>query len=655
MLAIMITLILLLQQTWPCTSSSFLTTSIVPPSHRRRQPANVWTLRDKILITELRGGSNTDDEELDAYVESLIAGVSDDDDNDEGEDHILKKETSRGDAFSRSSSTSSSKRRRRRTKKKKGISVKIEEERSSMASSSVGSSTNSKVEIEEASGQNIKLLAKEGPDADINQRNEPSDDKEEPIGLQGNDNDDDGEEGTGRQQQHDTEIQNEPQRPESAPVMPPARPSPPPNYIQRFLLSKGKAGRALAASTLLISEMVHRYLPELHRLLVSFIPEPSYRRGTPGRTGKKSRGVNRQYAAFVSGESVGAIKRSKEQKKEMDRVAMQKLQKVRNGKYAYLSTAFMKKYNLGKYAAEAKMFEKIIAPLEGSSSLVAEEEGDGNMDKLVEDAESEEEEDWVVQALSGKGDGDDDIDEGEDYFDTKKISRSVIDAARQSKIITPTRKDTRVQGSDRDGGGGVMGRLRSVGANSGVSSRILGAYPGDAAPIEKAANKFGVIDLAAKYGYGEWSESEEDENFRETRGQRKRKRKRKRTSEQSYQRSPPTQSISFSFGVGHSSSSKPKRTHRRSSRVASRRHPSTANTLRRKRTITRTSSSILGESNLGHRPDHKKTKSQPPTKDEVVKRLERSSRIPYSSSSSMVQGPMKRTEEFRKKKRDSES
>mmetsp|Transcript_47774 Transcript_47774/g.48666 ORF Transcript_47774/g.48666 Transcript_47774/m.48666 type:complete len:295 (+) Transcript_47774:643-1527(+) len=58
--------------------------------------------------------------------------------------------------------------------------------------------------------------------------------------------------------------------------------------------------------------------------------------------------------------------------------------------------------------------------------------------------------------------------------------------------------------SDRESG--VMGRLRAAGANSLVGRNILGAYPGDLPPPQEAADASGLIYLARRYGYGEWSE-----------------------------------------------------------------------------------------------------------------------------------------------------
>jgi len=61
----------------------------------------------------------------------------------------------------------------------------------------------------------------------------------------------------------------------------------------------------------------------------------------------------------------------------------------------------------------------------------------------------------------------------------------------------------------------VMGRLRAAGANSLMGHSILGAYPADLPPPHEAGDASGLIDLARKYGYGDWSDDGDlsDSNF----------------------------------------------------------------------------------------------------------------------------------------------
>ena len=74
-------------------------------------------------------------------------------------------------------------------------------------------------------------------------------------------------------------------------------------------------------------------------------------------------------------------------------------------------------------------------------------------------------------------------------------------------------------GKSRSGVGGAFDAASSTGSSGysaskmfqsvmtrvGSNGRVFGAYPNDAFPIEQCANKRGVLGLARKYGYGDWS------------------------------------------------------------------------------------------------------------------------------------------------------
>ena len=90
---------------------------------------------------------------------------------------------------------------------------------------------------------------------------------------------------------------------------------------------------------------------------------------------------------------------------------------------------------------------------------------------------------------------------------TKKRN-AIVEAAMRS--TSSRRRPVRSKASDREGGGGVMGRLRDLSANNLVSRSLFGAYPGDAVAPSEAASAKGVFDLASRYGYGDWSDDEVD-------------------------------------------------------------------------------------------------------------------------------------------------
>ena len=137
----------------------------------------------------------------------------------------------------------------------------------------------------------------------------------------------------------------------------------PPSRIQQFLLSKGKVGRALAALSILISQFIHTYLPELYKVgtyLTSLLfpdSDMDYYRHGGGKRKRNGKKMHSKYAAFAGSASSGTVggkKMSSEQKKALDNEALHKLENLSKrpstdgqgmgtsgGKYHHLSVAFM--------------------------------------------------------------------------------------------------------------------------------------------------------------------------------------------------------------------------------------------------------------------------------------------------------------------------
>ncbi len=87
------------------------------------------------------------------------------------------------------------------------------------------------------------------------------------------------------------------------------------------------------------------------------------------------------------------------------------------------------------------------------------------------------------------------------------VRRAAVAAGRRAPQSTQKQKQShsrRQTVSDRDGGSGVLGRLRAATSENFLSRHLMGAYPGDALPIEEAGNANGLFDLARKYGYKDW-------------------------------------------------------------------------------------------------------------------------------------------------------
>lgn len=142
----------------------------------------------------------------------------------------------------------------------------------------------------------------------------------------------------------------------------------------------------------------------------------------------------------------------------------------------------------------------------------------------------------------------------------KKKRRKTLAEAAIERTPKPKKKPAGPRTSDRDGGGGVLGRIRAAGANSLVSRSLLGAYPGDAVPPSEAGSAYGVTALAEKYGYGDWSDEDDEEEEDVSFGSSRRKAT-KRTSQRKRKSSKPSSSgssggVNFSFGVSTSSSTR---------------------------------------------------------------------------------------------------
>jgi len=290
--------------------------------------------------------------------------------------------------------------------------------------------------------------------------------------------------------------------------------------------------------------------------------------------------VNAKYAAFVStdgstvrGSSGG--KRKKALTKKADQAAAERLRQIgsiREAKYRHLSIDFMKRHHIGPFST-SESTATIDESLSDGGMVVPTEEGTSDVDVTgpTPDAATEDESDvdWVVEAFSGNADDAKDstneasTKSSESYveptmsvglgstgatvsvgleigFGNKKKKRSkkskrptsVLEAVTERKKVQK-RIQKKPKASDSEGGGGVLGRIRAASANSLIARNLSGAYPGDAVPPIEAGDANGVIELARKYGYGDWSDDEdedEDDDDTPTMPKRRRKKVRKTTS-----------------------------------------------------------------------------------------------------------------------------
>lgn len=312
----------------------------------------------------------------------------------------------------------------------------------------------------------------------------------------------------------------------------------PPNALYRFLLRQGRIGHIIVVSLVLLAEWISMYLPPLAKLLswlISFIlPRPPERRS--GMEGDLYMGSST--ASIIVGQRTG---QSSKQKRALtlqaDRVALQQLKRLGNvheAKYRHVSLDFLRRHKLGPYSAISSVNDDEVDQQELSQQLVTTKI---TKSEKVMEVDEDEDIDWVVRALTeenpksktsmiqptvsiGIGPKGPSFSVGFEFGGRETDHRrnaSIVQAVTSSAEIATRRRKTKKTApgprlSDRNGGDGIFGRIRAVaGTDSLLSRSLLGAYPGDAVPPSEAASPEGVTALARKYGWGDWPD-DDDEN-----------------------------------------------------------------------------------------------------------------------------------------------
>ena len=274
-----------------------------------------------------------------------------------------------------------------------------------------------------------------------------------------------------------------------------------------------------------------------------------------------------------------------------------------------IDCAVTNRHRIGSYRDSEETEELVVYKARdkvAKTPSVEEEESD--VDWVVEalSTENEEERTSPIEASFGVGIGSDGatISVGVQFgsSQTKKKRRKTLAEAATERAPIPKRKPVGPRSSDRDGGGGVFGRIRAAGANNLVSRSLLGAYPGDAVPPSEAGSANGVIALAEKYGYGDWSDDEEDDSdtspFGPPRSKVKRKQRKRKTSKPS-----SSGGVSIQFGLSNSDST--------SFRTTTKRPSST----RRKNESVKNPVPLTEKSEIltGGLPERRRVQVRPPT------------------------------------------
>lgn len=283
----------------------------------------------------------------------------------------------------------------------------------------------------------------------------------------------------------------------------------PPNALCRFLIRQGIIGRIFAMLLTIVMEWSEAYVPPLAKS-VAYLWNRVFPDQEPNRLRvHRPKTVNTMASASVSSQRTGQSEKQRKQlAKQADLIALEQLKRLgslQDAKYRYVSEAFLRRHSLGRWA-------KTQTPLAGNgeSSIATSARGPLKeaRPRLNDEVENV---GWILKELRDSPKSLDATagDYSEVLMNVNRKGDTIISAGRVRRKPTKTRqKLSRQRASDRDGGDGILGRIRAANTSSFSSRKLLGAYPGDAVPLAEAANKRGVIDLARKYGWGEWSDDE---------------------------------------------------------------------------------------------------------------------------------------------------
>ena len=359
-----------------------------------------------------------------------------------------------------------------------------------------------------------------------------------------------------------------------------------PNFMFRFLLDYGLIGHILIMELILVAEWFQAYVPMLPSLLKYVVYDVlKYKKESRRDNGDRAYD---QPSGLINPDGTSRVgKKPKQQTKKDDQKALDNLRNigdVNQAKYRFITQTFMERHSLGPYGTSI-------------SEIKVEVE--------TEEIEADSDSGWILEALTHESDENDDevssrfqpnvgfslgsdgpkMTVGMDFTVGKSTKRrkkkssqlgTIVRQIDYSGSVSSKKKPPVSHVSDRESG--VMGRLRAAGANSLMGRSILGAYPADLPPPHEAGDASGLIDLARKYGYGDWSddgdlsdsnfypdsdededENDDDENFMDEKVP-DRRRKRSSTSsstkkKKSRKRRSSKQELGVSFDFDLSSSS----------------------------------------------------------------------------------------------------
>ncbi|GKY94562.1 hypothetical protein MPSEU_000421800 [Mayamaea pseudoterrestris] len=294
----------------------------------------------------------------------------------------------------------------------------------------------------------------------------------------------------------------------------------PPNGIYRFLLRRGRIGHVMVLCMIVCLEWIHVYVPPLHRLLTLVYVKcaPNFIQNPPASVAQAEPQSRKRFA------------------QQADALAWQQLRQIGNvatAKYKYLSKPFMLRHGLGvtqqrksssvRSSGEDAALISVVSQVLGSGKQQQRRVGSRQRRPAIVPVDDDVA--WIMQALTMEEPGvvsslaiyDDGMELSPVDLKRQAIQQTLLQQFQLGRQLGSSSKQSsnlalvkpRVV-SDRDAG--MLGRIRAgVGSNT-MSRSLFGAYPGDAVPISEAASPNGVIELAKRYGYGDWSDSDDDDD-----------------------------------------------------------------------------------------------------------------------------------------------
>mmetsp|Transcript_10404 Transcript_10404/g.28751 ORF Transcript_10404/g.28751 Transcript_10404/m.28751 type:complete len:772 (+) Transcript_10404:34-2349(+) len=513
-------------------------------------PVDLFALRGGVYDEKFEGDRASDEDEdeeenarLDAYIEDLLASVDDsstgesstaDHDDDDEEEAIHGLENSEKATVSPPDSSLTIETTKRKKKRKKSSG----REQSSSSTTKQMAVTNtreaevpSNTESVSSASESIEATVCDGEEIENGQLSTPDDNE------------------TAEEDNTKPEYEPAPEtiRKQSQVVMTM------PNPLFRFLLNRGRIGHVIVMMLALILDWLAVYLPLVSSTMdwvyVRVVPKrmrelPRRRGGREGPSGP----VPPTVVTTAMARTGASKKKQRVMIREADKVALQQLKSLgSNSRFRHVSLNFMKRYALGPYGRGEGRHEFE----EGEDDSVSSSEDASSSPKVTQTVKearrrkkstsassSEEPEDWVVRALTAdhkscggqskvrptvslqlrsNGVG---VSFGLETGPRRKATldkyrESVTLAVAQQKASPHVSKRVRKPAGERssDASSGFIGKIRA----SGLSRSLLGAYPGDAVPVEDAADSEGLIALAKRYGYEDrtrsLSESGQDDFF----------------------------------------------------------------------------------------------------------------------------------------------